>query len=223
MIGWNFVPMVDMIKNKTPWDATEFAKHADRIASLTPQLLEGFPEGSDKGADTEAKPEIWKIDGRLQEQDERSRPRDRRRWPTSPRPATRRRRASSSRRPPARARAATTNTARKTDAASALAASPPQHDDRPTAAPLRSVRQARASRSRRIGSVAAFAAVQHRRDEIVAAASPVQRTALTCSTISSSSTYRFTSWMRVIQFTVASETRAANGPVSVDRRSRTNR
>jgi len=60
MIGWNFVPMVDMIKNKTPWDSTEFAKHADRIAFLTPQLLEGFPQGSDKGADTEAKPDIWK-------------------------------------------------------------------------------------------------------------------------------------------------------------------
>jgi len=60
MIGWNFVPMVDMIKNKTPWDNAEFSKHADRIASLAPQLLEGFPEGSDKGADTEAKPEIWK-------------------------------------------------------------------------------------------------------------------------------------------------------------------
>jgi cytochrome c556 len=60
MIGWNFVPMVDMIKNKTPWDSAEFAKHADRIASLAPQLLEGFPEGSDKGAETEAKPEIWK-------------------------------------------------------------------------------------------------------------------------------------------------------------------
>ena len=60
MIGWNFVPMVDMIKNKTPWDAAEFAKRADRIAALAPQLLEGFPEGSDKGAETEAKPDIWK-------------------------------------------------------------------------------------------------------------------------------------------------------------------
>ena len=60
MIGWNFVPMVDMIKNKTPWDGAEFSKNADRIAFLAPQLLEGFPEGSDKGADTEAKPEIWK-------------------------------------------------------------------------------------------------------------------------------------------------------------------
>jgi cytochrome c556 len=60
MIGWNFVPMVDMIKSKTPWDSTSFALHADRIAFLAPQLLEGFPEGSDKGAETEAKPDIWK-------------------------------------------------------------------------------------------------------------------------------------------------------------------
>jgi cytochrome c556 len=60
MIGWNFVPMVDMVKGKTPWDSPSFAIHADRIAFLAPQLLEGFPEGSDKGADTEAKQEIWK-------------------------------------------------------------------------------------------------------------------------------------------------------------------
>jgi cytochrome c556 len=60
MMGWNFVPMVDMIKGKTPWDSPAFAKHAERLSFLTPQLLEGFPEGSDKGADTEAKPEIWK-------------------------------------------------------------------------------------------------------------------------------------------------------------------
>lgn len=60
VIGWNFGPLAQMMKGKTPWDATAFARHADRIAFLAPQLLEGFPEGSDKGADTEAKPEIWK-------------------------------------------------------------------------------------------------------------------------------------------------------------------
>jgi cytochrome c556 len=60
MIGWNFVPLNDMIKGKAAWDSAEFARRAERIASLSPQLLEGFPEGSDKGADTEAKPEIWK-------------------------------------------------------------------------------------------------------------------------------------------------------------------
>jgi cytochrome c556 len=60
MIGWNFMPMVEMIRNKAPWDGKAFALHADRVAALAPQLLEGFPEGSDKGAETEAKPEIWK-------------------------------------------------------------------------------------------------------------------------------------------------------------------
>lgn len=60
MIGWNFSPMVGMIKDKTPWNQTEFAVHAERIAQLAPQLLEGFPDGSDKGAETEAKADIWK-------------------------------------------------------------------------------------------------------------------------------------------------------------------
>ena len=60
MIGWNFGPMVGMIKDKTPWDQAEFAKRAERISQLAPQLLEGFPEGSDKGAETEAKADIWK-------------------------------------------------------------------------------------------------------------------------------------------------------------------
>ncbi|MFI4969305.1 MAG: c-type cytochrome [Lysobacterales bacterium] len=60
MIGWNFAPLGAMVKGKTPWDANEFSRHAERIAFLAPQLLEGFPQGSDKGASTEAKPGIWK-------------------------------------------------------------------------------------------------------------------------------------------------------------------
>ena len=59
MIGWNFAPMKDMVKGKIAFDAKEFAKHADRIALLTPQVLEGFAKGSDKGAETDAKPELW--------------------------------------------------------------------------------------------------------------------------------------------------------------------
>ena len=59
MIGWNFSPMNAMVKGKIPFDGKEFAKHAERIAMLTPQVLEGFAKGSDKGAETDAKPEIW--------------------------------------------------------------------------------------------------------------------------------------------------------------------
>ena len=60
MLGWNFGPMAQMVRGKTPWDAAEFARRAERVALIAPQLLEGFPEGSDAGATTEAKPEIWK-------------------------------------------------------------------------------------------------------------------------------------------------------------------
>ncbi len=42
MIGWNFGPMAQMVKGKTAWDATEFSKHAERIAALTPQLWKDF-------------------------------------------------------------------------------------------------------------------------------------------------------------------------------------
>ncbi len=59
VILWNFAPMADMVKDKVPFDAAEFAKHADRIAFMAPQLLEGFPPDSDSGAKTEAKPDIW--------------------------------------------------------------------------------------------------------------------------------------------------------------------
>ena len=59
MIGWNFGPMSAMVKGKIAFDAGEFAKHAERIAGLAPQVLEGFAKGSDKGAETDAKPDIW--------------------------------------------------------------------------------------------------------------------------------------------------------------------
>ena len=60
MLGWNFGPMAQMVRGKAPWDAAEFARRAERVAGIAPQLLEGFPDGSDKGATTDAKAEIWK-------------------------------------------------------------------------------------------------------------------------------------------------------------------
>ncbi|MBS0516251.1 MAG: cytochrome c [Proteobacteria bacterium] len=58
VIGWNFGPLGAMVKGKHPFEATEFSKHAGRIANLGDQILEGFAKGSDKGK-TDAKPEIW--------------------------------------------------------------------------------------------------------------------------------------------------------------------
>jgi len=59
LIGWNFGPLSAMVKGKLAWDAKEFALRAERIASLAPQIQEGFAKGSDKGAETDAKAEIW--------------------------------------------------------------------------------------------------------------------------------------------------------------------
>lgn len=60
VIDWNFAPLGEMVKGKTAFDATAFARHAERIAFLAPQLLEGFPRGSDSGAKTTAKADVWK-------------------------------------------------------------------------------------------------------------------------------------------------------------------
>ncbi len=59
MIGWNFSPLGAMVKGKTPFDAKEFALRAQRLEFLGPQVLEGFSKGSEKGAETDAKAEIW--------------------------------------------------------------------------------------------------------------------------------------------------------------------
>ena len=56
---WNWMPLNAMVRDRIPFDAAEFARRAERVAAIAPQLLEGFPEGSGTGANTEAKPEIW--------------------------------------------------------------------------------------------------------------------------------------------------------------------
>lgn len=56
---WNWAPLGAMVRGRTPWDQAEFTRRAQRVATLAPMLLEGFPPGSDKGADTDAKPAIW--------------------------------------------------------------------------------------------------------------------------------------------------------------------
>ncbi len=59
LIGWNFSTLGAMVKGKIAFDAKQFSKHTGRLAFLAPQVLEGFTKGSDKGAETDAKPEIW--------------------------------------------------------------------------------------------------------------------------------------------------------------------
>jgi cytochrome c556 len=59
VILWNFGPMAGMAQGKIPYDAADFAKRAERVATMAPMLLEGYPPGSGTGAPTRAKPEIW--------------------------------------------------------------------------------------------------------------------------------------------------------------------
>ena len=56
---WNWMPLNSMVRGRIPFDAAEFARRAERVAAVAPQLLEGFAEGSGEGAATDAKPEIW--------------------------------------------------------------------------------------------------------------------------------------------------------------------
>lgn len=59
LIGWNFGALGDMVREKRAWDAAEFTRRAARVAQLSQMTDEGFPPGSDKGATTDAKAEIW--------------------------------------------------------------------------------------------------------------------------------------------------------------------
>ena len=59
IMGWNFGPMAAMVKGEKPYDKEAFARHAMIVSQMSPLAMEGFAAGSDKGADTKAKPEIW--------------------------------------------------------------------------------------------------------------------------------------------------------------------
>lgn len=59
VIVWNFSQMSGMMRGKTPYDAADFAKRAERVAALSTQLEEGFIPNSGGRDSTEAKAEIW--------------------------------------------------------------------------------------------------------------------------------------------------------------------
>lgn len=59
VMGWNFAPMAAMVKGEKPFDKEAFTRHAMILSQMSPLAMEGFAAGSDKGAETKAKPEIW--------------------------------------------------------------------------------------------------------------------------------------------------------------------
>jgi cytochrome c556 len=58
-IRWNLVPMAAMVQGKMPYDQQAFLQRATRLQQLSEMPWEGFGPGTDSGAKTRAKPEIW--------------------------------------------------------------------------------------------------------------------------------------------------------------------
>jgi cytochrome c556 len=57
--GWNAGIMNAMIKGEKPYNKDEFLLRATYLEELSRMAWEGFIPGSDQGAPTKAKPEIW--------------------------------------------------------------------------------------------------------------------------------------------------------------------
>lgn len=57
-IGWNFGPMVAMVKKEMPYDAAQFALRAERVAFLATLPMEGFVPAT-KDVKSHAKPAVW--------------------------------------------------------------------------------------------------------------------------------------------------------------------
>ena len=58
-MGWNFKPIVDMIKGKIDYNADELAMRAERVSQLASMPWEGFIEGTHNMRMTDAKEKIW--------------------------------------------------------------------------------------------------------------------------------------------------------------------
>jgi len=60
VILWNLGPMGAMVQGRTPFDASTFARNAQRIATMAPMLSEAYVVESATPGKTRAKAEIWK-------------------------------------------------------------------------------------------------------------------------------------------------------------------
>ena len=59
MIKYHFGPMAAMVKGEKEFNAEEFKKNAEAVATLSKFPINGFIAGSHKGGKTEAKAEVW--------------------------------------------------------------------------------------------------------------------------------------------------------------------
>ena len=63
VLGYNFANLGAMAQEKKPYNKDEAAKSAEIVAVLADYPKGHFGEGTEKGRDTRAKPEIWKNRG----------------------------------------------------------------------------------------------------------------------------------------------------------------
>jgi len=56
---WNLVPIALMVQGKMPYDQAVLLTKAQRLNSLASMTGDGFVAGSEAGAPTKARPEIW--------------------------------------------------------------------------------------------------------------------------------------------------------------------
>ena len=59
LMGYNFANLGAMAQDKKPYNKDEAIRDADFVALLATEPRNHFLEGTDKGRDTKAKPEIW--------------------------------------------------------------------------------------------------------------------------------------------------------------------
>nr|AUN37329.1 putative c' cytochrome [uncultured bacterium] len=60
LIGYNFGSIGAMVNDKKPYNKDEAIRNANRVEALSDHPWEFFGPGTDKGAETKAKADVWK-------------------------------------------------------------------------------------------------------------------------------------------------------------------
>ena len=66
LIGYNFGSIGAMVNDKKPYNKDEAIRNANRIEALSGHPWEFFVAGTDKGAETKAKADIWKDQAKFE-------------------------------------------------------------------------------------------------------------------------------------------------------------
>lgn len=66
-MNWHFGMLAAMAKGERPYNKDEAIKRATAVAEVSTLPWEGFIAGSDQGAPTRAKPEVWKEPAKFKE------------------------------------------------------------------------------------------------------------------------------------------------------------